>query len=184
MSPSALQIKLKLLNSILCTVNWTCLRWHKMKKQLCQQSLDFENEIREFRGQPQALKLLPINRSNGFENVLKREDELQENLKFLDITTTSKRRKLSRQKIKKKAKNVEAEFSSKVKKAKKSEKTPSARRISGEITKSFLVISSPSGSRYTVIQTQSSAGSVESHNRQETHDAYVGSKNEVRFHSP
>ena len=139
-----------------------------MKKQLCQQSLDFENEIREFRGQPQALKLLPINRSNGFENVLKREDELQENLKFLDITTTSKRRKLSRQKIKKKAKNVEAEFSSKVKKAKKSEKTPSAQRISGEITKSFLVISSPSGSRYTLIQTQSSAGSVESHNRQET----------------
>ena len=49
-----------------------------MKKQLCQQSLDFENEIREFREQPQALKLLPINRSNGFENVLKREDELQE----------------------------------------------------------------------------------------------------------
>ena len=49
-----------------------------MKKQLCQQSLDFENEIREFRGQPQALKLLPINRSNGFENVLKRDDELQE----------------------------------------------------------------------------------------------------------
>ena len=49
-----------------------------MKKQLCQQSLDFENEIREFRGQPQALKLLPINRSNGFENVLKRKDELQE----------------------------------------------------------------------------------------------------------
>ena len=155
-----------------------------MKKQLCQQSLDFENEIREFRGQPQALKLLPIDRSNGFENVLKREDELQENLKFLDITATSKRRKLSRQKIKKKAKNVEAEFSSKVKKAKKSEKTPSARRISGEITKSFLVISSPSGSRYTVIQTQSSAGSVETHNRQETHDAYDGSKNEIRFHSP
>ena len=149
-----------------------------MKKQLCQQSLDFENEIREFRGQPQALKLLPINRSNGFENVLKREDELQENLKFLDITTTSKRRKLSRQKIKKKAKNVEAEFSSKVKKAKKSEKAPSVRRISGEITKSFLVISSPSGSRYTVIQ------SVESHNRQETHDAYDGSKNKIRFHSP
>ena len=128
-----------------------------MKKQLCQQSLDFENEIREFRGQPQALKLPPINSSNGFENVLKREDELHENLKLLDITTISKRRKLSKQKLNKKAKNVEAEFSSKVKKAKKSERTPSARRISGEITKSFLLISSPSGSRYTLIQTQSSA---------------------------
>ena len=52
------------------------------------------------------LKLPPINRSNGFENVLKREDKLQENLKLLEITATSKRRKLSRQKIKKKAKNV------------------------------------------------------------------------------
>ena len=47
-----------------------------------------------------------------------------------------------------------------------------------------LVISSPSGSRYTLIQTQSSAGSVRSHNGQETHDAYDGSKNEIRFHSP
>ena len=139
--------------------------------------LDFEKEIREFRGQPQALKLPPINSSNGFENVLKREDELHENLKLLDITTISKRRKLSKQKLNKKAKNVEAEFSSKVKKAKKSEKTPSARRISGEITKSFLIISSPSGSRYTLIQTQSSVGSVGSHNGQETHDAYDGTKN-------
>ena len=100
--------------------------------------LDFEKEIREFRGQPQALKLPPINRSNGFENVLKREDKLQENLKLLDITTTSKRRKLSRQGRKKKSKNVEAEVSSKVKKAEMSEKAPSARRISGGITKSFL----------------------------------------------
>ena len=100
--------------------------------------LDFEKEIREFRGQPQALKLPPINRSNGFENVLKREDKLQENLKLLDITTTSKRRKLSRQGRKKKSENVEAEVSSKVKKAEMSEKAPSARRISGGITKSFL----------------------------------------------
>ena len=119
----------------------------------------------------------PINSSNGFENLLKREDELHENLKLLDITTISKRRKLSKQKLNKKAKNVEAGFSSKVKKAKKSEKTPSARRISGEIKKSFLIISSPSGSRYTLIQTQLSAGSVGSHNGQETHDAYDGSKN-------
>ena len=100
--------------------------------------LDFEKEIREFRGQPQALKLPPINRSNGFENVLKREDKLQENLKLLDITTTSKGRKLSRQGRKRKSKNVEAEVSSKVKKAEMSEKAPSARRISGGITKSFL----------------------------------------------
>ena len=148
--------------------------------------LDFEKEIREFRGQLQALKLPPINRSNGFENFFQREDKLQENLKLLDITTTSKRRKLSRQKIKKKAKNVEAEVSSKVEKAncKKSEKAQSARRISGEITKSFLAISSLSGSRYTLIQTQASEGSVGSHNGQETHDAYDGSKNEIRFHSP
>ena len=47
-----------------------------------------------------------------------------------------------------------------------------------------LVISSPSGSRYTLIQTQSSAGSVRSHNGQNIHDAYDGSKNEIRFHSP
>ena len=47
--------------------------------------LDFEKEIREFRGQQQALKLPPINRPNGFENVLKREDKLQKNLKLLDI---------------------------------------------------------------------------------------------------
>ena len=91
--------------------------------------LDFEKEIREFRGQQQALKLPPINQSNGFENFFKREDKLHKNLKLLDITTTSKRRKLSRQKIKKKAKNVEEEFSSKVKKVKKSEKAPSAQRI-------------------------------------------------------
>ena len=148
--------------------------------------LDFEKEIREFRGQLQALKLPPINQSNGFENFFKREDKLHKNLKLLDITTTSKRRKLSRQKIKKKAKNVEAEFSSKVKKVKKTEKrekAPSVRRISGEITKSFSVISSPSGSRYTLIQRQSSAGSVGSHG-QETHDAYDGSGNEMKFHSP
>ena len=80
----------------------------------------------------------PINQSNGYENVLKREDKLQENLKLLDITTNSKRRKLSRQRRKKKSKNVEAEVSSKVKKAEMSEKAPSARRISGGITKSFL----------------------------------------------
>ena len=149
--------------------------------------LDFEKEIREFRGQLQALKLPPINQSNGFENFFKREDKLHKNLKLLDITTTSKRRKLSRQKIKKKAKNVEAEFSSKVKKVKKtekSEKAPSVRRISGEITKSFSVISSPSGSRYTLIQRQSAAGSVGSHNGQETHDAYDGSRNEMKFLSP
>ena len=149
--------------------------------------LDFEKEIREFRGQQQALKLPPINQSNGFENFFKREDKLHKNLKLLDITTTSKRRELSRQKIKKKAKNVEAEFSSKVKKVKKTEKrekAPSVRRISGEITKSFSVISSPSGSRYTLIQRQSSAGSVGSHNGQETHDAYDGSGNEMKFHSP
>ena len=149
--------------------------------------LDFEKEIREFRGQQQALKLPPINQSNGFENFFKREDKLHKNLKLLDITTTSKRRKLSRQKIKKKAKKVEEEFSSKVKKVKKtekSEKAPSVRRISGEITKSFSVISSPSGSRYTLIQRQSSAGSVGSHNGQETHDAYDGSRNEMKFHSP
>ena len=152
MSPSALQIKVE---TIIPTII----------------PLDFEKEMREFRGQPQAFKLPAINPSNGFENVLKREDELHENLKLLDITTISKRRKLSKQKLNKKAKNVEAEFSSTVKKAKKSEKTPSARRISGEITKSFLIISSPSGSRYTLIQTQSSAGSVGSHNGQETHDA-------------
>ena len=84
--------------------------------------LDFEKEIREFRGQQQALKLPPINQSNGFENFFKREDKLHKNLKLLDITTTSKRRKLSRQKIKKKAKNVKEEFSSKVKKVKNSAK--------------------------------------------------------------
>ena len=33
--------------------------------------LDFEKEIREFRRQPQARKLPPINRSTGFENVLR-----------------------------------------------------------------------------------------------------------------
>ena len=145
--------------------------------------LDFEKEIREFRGQLQALKLPPINQSNGSGNFLKKEDKLHKNLKVLDVTTTSKRRKFSRQNIKKKAKNVEAEFSSKVKKVKKGEKAPSAQRISGEITKSFSVISSPSGSRYTLIQRQSSAGSVGSHG-QETHDAYDGSGNEMKFHSP
>ena len=69
---------------------------HKITKTIMPTitPLDFEKEIREFRGQLQALKLPPINRSNGFENILKREDKLQENLKLLDITTTSKRRKL------------------------------------------------------------------------------------------
>ena len=64
------------------------------------------------------------------------------------------------------------------------DRAPSVRRISGEITKSFLVISSRSGSRYTLIQTQASEGSVGSHNGQETHDAYDGSGNEMKFHSP
>ena len=69
---------------------------HKITKTIMPTiiPLDFEKEIREFRGQLQALKLPPINRSNGFENILKREDKLQENLKLLDITTTSKSRKL------------------------------------------------------------------------------------------
>ena len=71
-----------------------------------------------------------------------------------------------------------------MKKVKKSEKAPSAQRISAEITKSFSVISSPRGSRYTLIQRQSSAGSVGSHNGQEAHDAYDGSGNEMKFHSP
>ena len=146
--------------------------------------LDFEKEIREFRGKQQALKLPPINQSNGFEKFFKREDKLHKSLKLLDITMTSKRRKLSRHKIKKKAKNVEEEFSSKVKKVKKSEKAPSAQRISAEIKKSFSVISSPRGSRYTLIQRQTSAGGVESHNGQEAHDAYDGSGNEMKFHSP
>ena len=65
---------------------------HKITKTIMPTiiPLDFEKEIREFRGQLQALKLPPINRSNGFENNLKREDKLQENLKLLDITQLQK----------------------------------------------------------------------------------------------
>ena len=41
--------------------------------------LDFENEIREFPGQLEALILPPINQSNGFENFFKREDKIHKN---------------------------------------------------------------------------------------------------------
>ena len=65
---------------------------HKITKTIMPTiiPLDFEKEIRKFRGRLQALKLPPINRSNGFENNLKREDKLQENLKLLDITQLQK----------------------------------------------------------------------------------------------
>lgn len=117
--------------------------------------LDFEEEIRKIRYQ--ASKLPPINNTNGYENFNRIEDKLRESLTLPDISTAAKRRMRSRRKSKKNdAKNTAKESSEEVKKAKK-RKPPPIRKLPGEITKSFLIVSSPGGSKYSLIQRQSSS---------------------------
>ena len=120
--------------------------------------LDFEEEILKFRGQLQALKLPPINQENCYKNLYTKEDDFRETLELPDISTAAKRRKLSRRKMEKKAKK-DKKSSSEVKKVKKRKVLP-VRKIPGEITKSFSIVSSSSGSKYTLIQRQPSSESL------------------------
>lgn len=127
--------------------------------------LDFEEEIRKIRDQ--ALKLPPIHKDNGYENFHRIEDHFRESLTLHDISTAEKRVRgiRSRRKIKKK---VNKESSTDVKQVKK-RKPPPIRKIPGEVTKSFSIVCSAGGSKYSLIQRQSSPGSMENCDQQE-HD--------------
>ena len=125
--------------------------------------LDFEEEIRRFRGQ--ALTLPPITQAHCHGNSYTTKSNFHEALRLPDISTAAKRRRLARRKAKKKDKK--AKDSSEVRKVKK-KIAPPIRRMPGEITKSFSVISSASGSKYTLIQRQSSSGSLDDSDPQET----------------
>ena len=128
--------------------------------------LDFKEEIRKFR-ELQAPKLPPINQRNGYENFYRTDDDSHgESLTLPDIPTTTKRRIRLRKKAKKNAKKHPVkESSTEVKKVKK-RKPPQIRKIPGEITKSFLVVSSAGGTNYSLIQRRSSSASEENCDRQ------------------
>ena len=119
--------------------------------------LDFEEEIRKFREQSE--KLPAINKANCFGKVCANDGNFYESLKLPEISTAVR---LSRRKIRKKAKK--AEKSSEVQKVKKRRVSP-IRRMTGETTVSFSIVSSANGSRNIVIQRKLSPGSVD---RQET----------------
>ena len=120
--------------------------------------LDFEEEIRKFREQSQ--KLPPINKTNCFGKVCANDGNFYESLKLPEISTAVR---LSRRKFRKKAKKAE-KSSSEVQRVKK-RRVPPIRRMTGETTVSFSVVSSANGSRNIVIQRKLSPGSVD---RQET----------------
>lgn len=130
--------------------------------------LDFKEEIRKFR--EEAPKLPPINQRNGNENFYTLENDFHgEALTLPDISTAGKRRIRSRRKAKKIAKSKkhpDKESSTEIKKVKK-RKPPPIRKIPGEITRSFLVVSSAGGSSYSLIQRRSSSASDENCDRQE-----------------
>lgn len=120
--------------------------------------LDFKEEIRKLRDQ--SPKLPPINQRNGFQNFNIITDDLHgESLTLPDISTAAKRRIRPKRKVKKNVKkHPESDTSTEQKKAKKG-KAPPVRKIPGEITKSFSVVSSAGGSNYLLIQRRSSSGS-------------------------
>lgn len=121
--------------------------------------LDFEEEIRKF--SEQSPKLPPINKPNCFGKVCANDGNFYESLKLPEISTAVR---LSRRKIRKKAAKKAEKSSSEVPIVKK-RRVPPIRRMPGETTVSFSVVSSASGSRNIVIQRQLSPGSVD---RQET----------------
>ena len=120
--------------------------------------LDFEEEIRKFR--EQSPKLPPINKANCFGKVCANDGSFYESLKLPEISTAVR---LSRRKMRKKAKKAE-KSSSEVQKFKK-RRVPPIRRMQGETTFSFSVVSSARGSRNIVIESKLSPVSVD---RQET----------------
>lgn len=120
--------------------------------------LDFKEEILKFRDQ--APKLPPINQRNGYENFNRTQHDFHgEYLTLPDISTTTKRRIRTRKRAKKNVKKLSGkESSSEVKKVKK-RNPPPVRKMPGEITKSFSVVSSAGGSNYLLIQRRSSSAS-------------------------
>ena len=120
--------------------------------------LDFREEIRTLRDQ--SAKLPPINQRNGFQNVYRVAENLHsESLTLPDVSTTAKRRIRTERKVKKNVKKPPAKGPSTELKNAKKRKPPSVRKIPGEITKSFSVVSSASGSNYSLIQRRSSPSS-------------------------
>ena len=119
--------------------------------------LDFREEIRTLRDQ--SAKLPPINQRNGFHNAYKKAGNLQsESLTLPGISTAAKRRIRPERKVKKNVKKPPLEgTSTELKNRAKKRKPPSVRKIPGEITKSFSVVSSASGSNYLLIQRRSSS---------------------------
>ena len=116
--------------------------------------LDFEEEIRKF--SEQSPKLPPINKANCSEKVCSNDGNFYKSLTLPEISTAVR---LSRRKIKKKVKKAE-KCSSEVPTVKKRRVQP-IRRMQGETTVSFSVVSSASGSRNIVIQRKLSPGSVD-----------------------
>ena len=114
--------------------------------------LDFEEEIRKINCQ--ASKLPPITERNGYENLCRTEDKLREYISLPDIFSTAKRRTRTRRKSKKNdAKNTNMEEEKKAKK----KKPLAIGKTTGEITKSFSIVSSPGGSNYSLIARRSSS---------------------------
>ena len=112
--------------------------------------LDFKDEVREFRDQ--SPKLPPINQRNGFQNFYRMAENLHsESLTLPDISTAAKRRIGTKRKVKKNVKKHSADGTSTELNNAKKRKPPSVRKIPGEITKSFSVISSAGGSNYLLI---------------------------------
>lgn len=114
--------------------------------------LDFEEEIRKINCQ--ASKLPPITKRNGYENLCRTEDKLRDYFSLPDIFSTAKRRTRTRRKSKKNdAKNTNKEEEKKAKK----KKPLAIGKTTGEITKSFSIVSSPGGSNYSLIARRSSS---------------------------
>ena len=116
--------------------------------------LDFEEEIRKF--SEQSPKLPPINKANCPGKVCSNDGNFYKSLTLPEISTAVR---LSRRKIRKKVKKAE-KSSSEVPTVKKRRVQP-IRRMQGETTVSFSVVSSASGSRNIVIQRKLSPGSVD-----------------------
>ena len=111
--------------------------------------LDFEEEIRKF--SEQSLRLPPINKTNCFGRVSASNLNFCESLKLPEISTAVKfSRRTAGRRTRKKANKAEKSFSD-VRKVKK-RKPPPIKGMPGEMSISFSVVSSASGSRNIVIQ--------------------------------
>ena len=122
--------------------------------------LDFKEEVHKLRDQ--SAKLPPITQRSGFQNFHRKAENLHtESLTLPDISTAGKRRIRPKRKIKKNVKKYAANGTSTELKNAMKRKPPSVRKIPGEKTKSFSVVSSAGGSNYLVIQGRSSSGGEE-----------------------